>query len=232
MLPDTGFWGSQTLASWKGGRFPSVRSCSCAQGFCGQSTTTWVAKPQKHVVSELWRLRSLKSMCWPGWFPLSTILENLSYTPLSTVDFLPESWRFFHFRLHRVRTGLVLAGDARDLGLDPDRADPLEQGMATHSLYSCRENSKDSRAWWGDSPRCHKERLTRLSTRTQHSVFLSLWSHNSSSYSDALRPPHQHPVTTHIGLGAHLPPVKPHPNSICYICNAISNEMAFWGTVG
>ena len=29
-----------------------------------------------------------------------------------------------------------------------DQEDPLEKGMATHSSYSCLENSMDRGAWW------------------------------------------------------------------------------------
>lgn len=75
-----GFWWSQTLASWIGGRFSLQWGPASAPGLLWQSTTTWAAKPQKHVVSEFWRLRSLKSVRWPGWFPLSTILDNLVHT--------------------------------------------------------------------------------------------------------------------------------------------------------
>jgi len=35
--------------------------------------------------------------------------------------------------------------------------DPLEKGMATHSQYSCLENSMDRGAWAGYSPWGHKE---------------------------------------------------------------------------
>ena len=35
--------------------------------------------------------------------------------------------------------------------------DPLEKGMATHSSYSCLENSMDRGAWWATVHGGHKE---------------------------------------------------------------------------
>ena len=37
-----------------------------------------------------------------------------------------------------------------------DQEDPLEKGMATHSSYSCLENSMDRGAWWAAVPRVTK----------------------------------------------------------------------------
>ena len=39
------------------------------------------------------------------------------------------------------------ACSAGDLGSIPDWEDPLEKDMATHSRYSCLENSMDRGAW-------------------------------------------------------------------------------------
>ena len=43
--------------------------------------------------------------------------------------------------------------------------DPLEKGMATHSQYSCLENSMDRGAWAGYSPWGHKRVGHDLATK-------------------------------------------------------------------
>ena len=89
------------------------------------------------------------------------------------------------------------AGDARDLGLIPGSRRSFGEGNGNVLLCSCLENSKDSGAWWATVHGVTR-RLTRLNTHTQHLVFLSLWSHNSSPHSDVLCPPHQRPGSSHI----------------------------------
>ena len=43
--------------------------------------------------------------------------------------------------------GKESACNPRDLDSTPGLEDPLEEGMATHSSYSCLENSMDRGAW-------------------------------------------------------------------------------------
>ena len=45
-----------------------------------------------------------------------------------------------------VKYQLANAGDVRNLSLIPGLEDPLEEGMATHSNYSCLENPMDRQA--------------------------------------------------------------------------------------
>ena len=50
------------------------------------------------------------------------------------------------------------AGDMKDTGSIPASGRLLEEHMATHSQYSCPENSMDRGAWWaGYSPWGHRE---------------------------------------------------------------------------
>ena len=39
-------------------------------------------------------------------------------------------------------------GDIRDMDVTLGWEDPLEEGMATHSSYSCLGNPMDRGAWW------------------------------------------------------------------------------------
>lgn len=103
----------------------SVRSCSWCQGFSDK-----VPQPEwlnhRSTLSQNSEGLEVWSQCVDLVGSLWVLSWKISYTPLSTVD-LPESWRFFRFSGGTgVNNPLAHAGDARDLGLIPDRADPLE----------------------------------------------------------------------------------------------------------
>ena len=224
MLPDTGFRGSQTLASWKGGRFPLQWGPAHAPGLLWQSTATWVAKPQKHVVSELWRLRSLKSMCWPGWFPLSTILENLVHTALygwftRILEVLSP------LRRHRGKESACPCRRCKGFGFDPWIEQILWSRKWQPTLAFLPGEFQGQQSLVGDSPRCHKEADTTEHTQATLGVSKLVVTQLQSSQRCSPSISSASSVATHIGSGARLPPVKPHPNSTSYICsNAISKR--------
>ena len=63
------------------------------------------------------------------------------------------------------------AGIIRDTGSIPGQEDPLEEGMATHSIILVLENSMDRGAWWATVHRVTKSptQLKQLSAYTHTS---------------------------------------------------------------
>ena len=47
-----------------------------------------------------------------------------------------------------VKNPSASVGDVRDMSRSLGWEDPLEEGMATHSSYSCLGNPTDRGAWW------------------------------------------------------------------------------------
>ena len=119
---------------------------------------------------------------------------------------LPESWRFFRFSGGTgVRNLPAHAGDARDLGLIPGSSRSFGVGNGNPLCHKEADTTEHTQATLGAS----KLVVTQLQSSQRCSPSIS----SASS------------VATHIGSGARVPPVKPHPNSTSYICsNAISKR--------
>ena len=69
-----------------------------------------------------------------------------------------------------VKYQLANAGDVRNSTFIPGLEDPLEEGMATHSNYSCLENPMDKGAWRATVHRITESDKTEATGRTQHMI--------------------------------------------------------------
>ena len=100
------------------------------------------------------------------YFTLYNSSRFIYLTTAASNSFLFNGWVIFHCGLPRWLNGKESTCNAKDIGLIPGSANPLEKEMATHSLG----NPMDRGAWWATVHGVIRRHKFAVRQQQQHSI--------------------------------------------------------------